>query len=317
MKEQDFTSQEGSSASVKLSIIIPTFNRRDVLFYCLKSLSNQSFPVDNFEVLVIDDGSTEDIPSLIKEFNQSLFIRYFRQDKKGQASAENLGIKHAAGEILLFLDNDMISTPGLVEEHFNFHQKYKNYIIRGSYANTSDYINPESASEGRFYSSAFFINGNVSMTKEILFKAGMFDEQFSSYGWLDLELGVRLKKIGAKAITNEKAFTYHYQKNFVIEDLAAIYKKEVERGHMGVLFYLKHPCLKVKLATMNPLVIFIGSLLYKCDWLNPLKGGKILYFLYNHKMNWLFKQVVNLVAMSWYSFGVREALVRVKRGNII
>ncbi len=315
MKEQDFTSQEGSSDSVKLSIIIPTFNRRDVLFYCLKSLSNQSFPGNNFEVLIIDDGSTEDIPSLIREFNQSLFIRYFRQDKKGQASAENLGIKYASGEIVLFLDNDMISTPGLVEEHFKFHQKYKNYIIRGSYANTSDYINPEAASEGRFYSSAFFINGNVSMTKELLFKAGMFDEDFSGYGWLDLELGVRLKKIGARAITNEKAFTYHYQKSIVLDDLAAIYKKEVERGHMGVLFYLKHPCLKVKLATMNPLVIFTGSLLYKFDWLNPLKGGKILSFLYNHK--YFFNHAVNLVAMSFYSYGVREALIRVKRDNII
>jgi hypothetical protein len=82
----------------------------------------------------------------------------------------------------------MISTPGLVEEHFNFHQKYKNYIIRGSYANTSDYINPEAASEGRFYSSAFFINGNVSMTKEILFKAGMFDEEFPVMAGLTLNL---------------------------------------------------------------------------------------------------------------------------------
>jgi len=317
MKEKDFTVQEGSFTSVKVSIIIPTFNRRDLLFYCLKSLSNQTFPGDNFEVLVIDDGSTEDISSLIKEFNQNLSIRYFRQDKKGQASAENLGIKHAAGEIILFLDNDMISTPVLVEEHFKSHQIYKNYIIRGSYANTSDYINPEGASEGRFYSSAFFINGNVSMTKKLLLKAGMFDEDFSGYGWLDLELGVRLKKIGAKAITNEKAFTYHYQKNFVIEDLAAIYKKEVERGHMGVLFYFKHPCLKVKLATMNPLVMFIGFLLYKCDWLNPLKGGKILSFLYNNKLNWLFRHAVNLAAMSWYSSGVREALIGIKHENVI
>jgi glycosyltransferase involved in cell wall biosynthesis len=313
MKKNDFASQEGFLTSLKISVIIPTFNRRDILFYCLKSLSNQTFPRDNFEVLVIDDGSTEDIASLIREFNQILCIRYFRQEKKGQASAENLGIKNAAGEIVLFLDNDMISTSRLVEEHFNFHQKYKNYIVRGAYANTSDYINPESTHEGRFYSAAFFIAGNVSITRELLLKAGMFDEDFSGYGWLDLELGFRLKKLGVKAVTNEKAFTYHYQKNPTIEDLYAIYNKELERGHMGVLFYLKHPCLKVKLATMNPLIIFIGSLLYKFDWLNPLKGGKILSFLYNNKLNWLFKLSINLVAMSCYSSGVMEAIIRVKR----
>ncbi len=300
-------------SSIDVSVIIPTFNRKEILYYCLKALLKQTFSRDRFEILIIDDGSTQDIKSMVEDFDTGPFIRYFRQEKAGQARAENLGIKNARGDILLFLDNDMISVETLIEEHFKYHQKYKNHIVRGSYANTSNYINPEASAEGRFFSTAFFINGNVSIKKSELVKAGMFDEDFKEYGWLDLELGVRLRKNGLSVITNYKAFSYHYQKEFEPEDFPAICKKEIERGHMAVLFYSKHPCLRVKMATMNPLIMFLGRVLYKLDWLNFNKGGKTIDFLYRRKTKWPNKHIVNLAAMAYYVYGVDEALKKMSR----
>lgn len=294
--------------SIVISIIIPTFNRKEILSRCLISLINQTFPQNIFEILVVDDGSTDNIEELIKSFNKDQFIRYLRQERCGQASAENMGIKNARGNIILLLDNDMIATDILVEEHFKYHQKFKNHIVRGAYANTSDYDNPASGSEGEFHSTAFFIAGNVSIRKEHLIKAGMFDEDFKEYGWLDLELGMRLKKLGLSAITNEKAFSYHYQKKFELEDFSKICNKEIERGHTGVLFYRKHPCLRVRMATMNPLLVFIGKLLYKFDWKNPGRGGGLITYLYKKKFNRLLNQIVNLAAISYYVYGVEEAL---------
>ena len=303
------------SSSVCVSIIIPTFNRREILFYCLKALFRQTFSKDRFEILIIDDGSSEDIESLVKEFAQGAFIRYFRQEKFGQARAQNLGIKEARGDIILFLDNDMISKRELVEEHFKFHQIYKRHIIRGAYANTSDYVNPDIFAESMFLSTAFFINGNVSIRKKDLIEAGMFDEDFKEYGWLDLELGMRLRKLGLSAVTNYKAFSYHYQKSFDPGDFLRVCKREIERGHTAVLFYSKHPCLRVKMATMNPIIMLLGKIIYNTGWLRPEGGNFIIDFLYRNNYKWLLTQTVNFAAMSYYVYGVSEALGRTEKSD--
>jgi hypothetical protein len=123
---------------------------------------------------------------------------------------------------------------------------------------------------------------------------------------------MRLRKIGLSAITNKKAFAYHFQKKFELNDLSSMCYKEIERGHTGVLFYMKHPCMRVRLATMNPLLLFIGSLLYRIDLMNSIGAKRILSFLYIHKINWLLNIFLQFIAMAYYSYGVREAFERYK-----
>ncbi|HPZ10554.1 MAG TPA: hypothetical protein PL110_20870, partial [Candidatus Eremiobacteraeota bacterium] len=115
---------------------------------------------------------------------------------------------------------------------------------------------------------------------------------------------------------NKKAFTYHYQKSFIPEDLPALCHKELERGHTAVLFYSKHPCFRVRMATMNPLVLFFGNIIYKfaCNDIN--KSANIILYLYNKNLDWLLKNIINLVAMAYYSYGVKEAL-RWKKRNLV
>ncbi|KKP40662.1 hypothetical protein A2130_03745 [Candidatus Woesebacteria bacterium GWC2_33_12] len=84
---------------MKISVIIPTFNEEDVILDCLKSLSKQS--LQNFEIIVVDDGSTDKTLDKIKNF------KILQQKHLGAGAARNLGAKSATGEILVFVDSDM------------------------------------------------------------------------------------------------------------------------------------------------------------------------------------------------------------------
>ncbi len=85
---------------MKLSVIIPTFNRAKLLKRALKSVFAQT--LQPFEVIVVDDGSTDDTKEMVKEFP----IKYFYQKNKGVSTARNLGIKNSSGDVIAFLDSD-------------------------------------------------------------------------------------------------------------------------------------------------------------------------------------------------------------------
>ena len=99
-----------------ISIIVPTYNRKDELEELLPSLVKQKCSSD-FEVILVDDGSTDGtrdlLKSLAKKWNGRL--RYFEQNRAGPGAARNLGIKHAHGEILTFVDSDCIAPSGWLD----------------------------------------------------------------------------------------------------------------------------------------------------------------------------------------------------------
>ncbi|MDE5078905.1 MAG: glycosyltransferase family 2 protein, partial [Trichodesmium sp. St2_bin6] len=89
--------------------------------------------------------------------------------------------------------------------------------------------------------------GNVAIARHWLIEAGLFDTNFNQYGWEDLELGIRLKKLGLKLIKCSEAVGYHWHPPFSLEQLPRMIEREIQRGKMGVLFYQKHPILEVKI----------------------------------------------------------------------
>ncbi len=95
------------------SVIIPTYNRLYEIRELLSSLKEQVFSADRFEILIVDDGSTDDTESYIRQFQKSsgLNLRFLRQDHKGPGAARNLGMDHARGKYLLFVDSDCITHP--------------------------------------------------------------------------------------------------------------------------------------------------------------------------------------------------------------
>lgn len=96
-----------------VSVVLPVFNRAEGLRRLLRALARQHFPMDRLEVVICDDGSTEDIASVVAGFRQEAPLRalYLRQANAGPGAARNLGIAAAAGEFLAFTDSDCAPSP--------------------------------------------------------------------------------------------------------------------------------------------------------------------------------------------------------------
>lgn len=91
---------------MKISVIVPTYNEKGVLERCIESLGAQIYT--DFEIIVVDDGSTDSTPKILKNLEKSLpNFRFIGQNHLGPGAARNLGAKHAKGEILVFVDADM------------------------------------------------------------------------------------------------------------------------------------------------------------------------------------------------------------------
>ena len=95
-----------------VSVIIPAYNEENTIESCLNSLLNQTIGKESYEVIVVDDGSTDSTSEIIKRYP----VKLFRQGNSGPATARNLGAKNSSGEIILFTDADCVAEPNWIEE---------------------------------------------------------------------------------------------------------------------------------------------------------------------------------------------------------
>ncbi len=238
---------------MKLSIIIPTYNRKETLKTTLLSINGQTFK--DFEVIVADDGSTDGTHQMIKELRLPYPIKHVWQANSGRSAARNMGLEIASGDILLFIDDHIVVDRRLVEEHVKYHDKYGVDVVRGrvefieaaeNAPKGTDYID-----EGRFKSPAYeqqpfrvFITNNISVKKKALMSVFGFDEDFKEYGLQDAEMGYRLKEAGCEFKINPNAVGYIFGVGWTFEESCS---RRRQVGRSSVLFYKKHPSLMVKI----------------------------------------------------------------------
>lgn len=103
-----------TSANLKFSIIIAVFNRKEELRELLESLAKQT--LKEFEVIVVDDGSTVALRPLTEEFSGALDLKYFYKENTGPGRSRNFGCQKAAGDYFIFLDSDTIAPPDYLEK---------------------------------------------------------------------------------------------------------------------------------------------------------------------------------------------------------
>ena len=262
---------------MNVSVVIPTFNRKPILIKCLRSLENQKLNslVKSYEVVVIDDGSTDGTCDWIKSNKEELsHVVLYEQEHGGPALGRNLGIMKSKNQIIIFIDSDLIVLNDFIIQHVNklffAWKKYgKNCFTYGSVINTSNFESPESENyKLTDISFAYFATGNVAISRDLLLKIGLFDTTFSLYGWEDLELGERLKKLGTKLIKCPRAVGFHWHPPFTYDQLDILIKQEKERAKMALLFYRKHPNLRVKFAIQL-------TILHKLIWTLLCLGGLV------------------------------------------
>lgn len=241
-----------------ISIVIPTYNRLPILQKCLLALEDQQLTnqlVSNYEVVLVDDGSTDATLEWLAA-NPTLLphLKIYQQDHRGAAAARNLGVEQAQGDTIIFIDSDLVVTPVFLQAHAEALTAGQQELgddrlfTYGAVINTCNFDQPTAESyKITDFSAAYFATGNVAIAKHWLEKAGLFDAGFQLYGWEDLELGVRLKKLGLKLIKCPAAVGYHWHPAFSLEQIPRMIDQEIQRGRMGVLFYEKHPTWEVKM----------------------------------------------------------------------
>jgi len=317
---------------IDISVVIPTYNRKDILLRTLKSLVDQTYPKNKYEVIVVDDGSTENIKEAVDNFvkasgrsPQQPGITYLRQDpsKKGPAAANNLGIKSANGKYILLMNNDVIADTRLIEEHMKYHEEtvkangrspQPDIIVQGRVINTSsmdDLGKKHKGYTGGYsdFSFGYFTTWNCSLSKEILLKAGLFDEDFRNLCWEDVELGLRLRKLGIKQVNNKNAFGYHFRHEFFIKDIGWVKDKSLKMGGNAVIYYRKHPCLEVKISTENFWLPMMMQSIF-ASIIRLVGKDRILAFMDSLEKDGRHKLLAFMVGMAgkyWFWTGIKQA----------
>jgi GT2 family glycosyltransferase len=206
----------------RASVIVATFNRRELLFCVLDALDRQSVNKEEFEVIVVDDGSTDGTAGAVQSGSWAADIYVFQQSNMGPAAARNIGIEAACGDIVIFLDDDLIPEKNFVEEHIRSHRRGAKRAVLGPALSLSRYSQPwivwQQATYEKTYSAfrcneiqptfRHFWSGNCSIPRDVLKGVGGFDSSFR-YGE-DIELGYRLMKQGVQFEFNVLAGGYHH-----------------------------------------------------------------------------------------------------------
>jgi glycosyltransferase involved in cell wall biosynthesis len=308
---------------VYFSVVIPTYNRKPILEKCLRALEAQQFSpstVTGYEVVVVDDGSTDGTVQWLSHQSEFPHVRTFEQNHAGPAAARNLGVEKANCDTIIFIDSDLVVTETFLQSHADAlvaGQKQlgsDKFFTYGAVINTANFDNPTSEPyKITDFSAAFFATGNVAIPKHWLEKAGLFDIGFQLYGWEDLELGVRLKNLGLKLIKCPQAVGYHWHPPFNTEQIPNLIDKEIQRGRMGVLFYQKHPTWEVRMMIqMTWLHRLLWGTLSLNGFLNERTMLPVLRWLISIGKSQLALEVARIF-LNWYNVkGVYQAYSEMK-----
>ena len=289
---------------MKVSIVIPTFNRKPILEKCLFALEKQKLNkiVEDYEVIVVDDGSTDDTVIWINNNSKILsHVILYEQEHGGPALARNLGVSKAKYEIIIFIDSDLVVLDNFIISHVKkllpyWRKKNLKCFTYGSVINTSNFHNPQSEKYKFLDTSfAYFATGNVAISRDLLLSVGLFDTSFSLYGWEDLELGERLQKIGTKLIKCPEAVGFHWHPPFDCDQIESLIKQEKERAKMALIFFKKHPNLRVRvMIQLTPFHVLIWQILSLGELISINRLLPLLKFLVKSGRNRLALEILRI-----------------------
>ncbi len=213
-----------ASRSIGCSIVIPTHNRWSSLERVLTALDEQTVDASDFEVIVVDDGSSDGTSDQLASISPSFRLKAISQINGGPAAARNTGISAATGELLLLLDDDVVPTPDWLEQHLAAHRVGPSrLVVIGPMSTPVDHdFQPwvrweqsmlersyRSMEEGSFAPTGRqFYTGNVSLPRSLALEVGSFEESLRRGE--DVEFGYRLDDVGATFAFVGDARAHHH-----------------------------------------------------------------------------------------------------------
>lgn len=249
---------------MRATIQLCTYNRARLLDRVLECCFDQSLPSDAYEVVVVDDGSSDETPALLERAAQraTCALTVIRQANSGLAAGRNAGIARARGERIAFIDDDVLPLPNFLEEHLRSAERKPGNIVRGGAIEVSDIDElPPPLWSIRNYSANYFWTTNVSVPLETIRRIGGFNTSFAEYGWEDIDVGLRLRAIGVKATFNPKALVFHVKPPVYGADRNKTLAQARAKARTAVALTRLHPGWRAALATgINPVQRGLASL---------------------------------------------------------
>ncbi|MFN3704674.1 MAG: glycosyltransferase family 2 protein [Thermoflexales bacterium] len=237
---------------MRISLVVPTHNRKDTLHRCLAAATDQDYP--DYEVIVVDDGSTDGTGEMVqREFPQ---VRYIRQEPNwGPAAARNRGIEAAAGDIIAFTDDDCLLPPDFLSRLADGYRRYPEVAGVGGYLEAPDELlqsNPFAQYEAyvthRVYHAGpeEYLGGfecpaggtnSMSYRRRVLLEVGGFDESFpyaagedADLKWRVVQRGYRLLYVPMKVVHLQSYDFRHFWRQQRRHGQGAIYFERKYRG---------------------------------------------------------------------------------------
>jgi glycosyltransferase involved in cell wall biosynthesis len=241
---------------MRATIQLCTYNRSALLERVLDACFEQTTPRDDYEIVLVNDGSTDDTPAVIERARARATCAFVvvNQPNSGLAKGRNAGIAHASGDRIIFIDDDVLPLPNFVEEHLRTQNAHPTAIVRGGAINVESFDDlPVPLWTIKDYSGNYFWTTNVSVPLATIREIGGFNESFSEYGWEDIDVGLRLRFRGTKAVFNPKALVYHWKPRPRSGNVEKMIRQARAQARTAVQLAQIHPHWRTYLATgMNP-----------------------------------------------------------------
>jgi glycosyltransferase involved in cell wall biosynthesis len=188
----------------------------------LEKLAEQTYPLDKFEVVVVVDGGTDGTPQMLESLSLPFTLRVIRQEQSGPSVARNRGAQEAAGDLVIFLDDDLLPVPGLVREHVKVHEQDAQAVVLGRFLGAKgekkggwnvweeqilDKHYRRLQTGKRAPAGRRLYSGNFSVPRGLFLAAGGFDVTLKRGE--DVELGLRLERHGLRFHFNPDAAAVH------------------------------------------------------------------------------------------------------------
>lgn len=237
----------------RFSVVIPTYERRDVVTDCVRALAGQD-GAPPFEVVVVVDGSTDGTAIALRDLAPPFPLTVVEQPNRGRASACNAGAAAARGEILLFLDDDMVADPALIAEHGRsldqgadvvighvpLHPDSPPTFLAAGVGVWADARVRRIEDQGGALELQDLLTGQMSISRALFLGVGGFDDDFTrrgTFGNEDLDLGHRLRQANVRIAFNPRAISLQ---RYVVTPRGYL-RQWRQAGGADVLFARKHP----------------------------------------------------------------------------
>ena len=240
-----------------VSVIIPTYNRRDSLLRALRSIEEQTLPMAQLEVIVVDDGSTDDTKTVVDQ-KFPFALRYLQQKNQGATAARNYGARTCQSDILVFIDDDVTIAPQTLEAFIEKFNRESKILVMGT-------INKRSDVKPTVYTQVVLTMSDHSLTtnakgefhftdcnSELLacrrgdfFEIGMFQDPTAGHGWPnwdDVDLGYRAHLKGFRLVGAKHAVAEHW--DYSISDRVMACKRFFRAARSAVWLFHRHPGLQ-------------------------------------------------------------------------